>query len=195
MQPTPVLKTILLFTVVLVLAITATVFAVLHKEDFDTQVRFSLLDQRGARVTQEDLRGQYLLVYFGFTSCAKTCPIQMSKLTQVVQQLDEDEIENRITPVFITVDPKRDSVERLDEYLQHFDDRFVGLTGSAEALQQASLSFKALSTKKIATLNENYDMAHSSVIYLVDPLSYIIDYIPFGTDAMAITSRVKELVL
>ena len=90
MRPTPVLKTILLFTVVLALAITGSTFAVLHKEDFDTQVRFSLLDHTGVRVTQEELRGQYLLVYFGFTSCAKTCPVQMSKLTQAVRQLDRE---------------------------------------------------------------------------------------------------------
>ena len=195
MRPTPVLKTILLFTVVLVLAITGFAFGVLHREDFDTQVRFSLLDHTGVRVTQEDMRGQYLLVYFGFTSCAKTCPIQMTKLTQVVQQLDRDKIEKRITPVFITVDPKRDSVERLDEYLQHFDSRFIGLTGTPEALEQTTESFKALFTKKVAALHSDYDVPHSSVIYVVDPLSRVVDYIPFEADAVAIAWRVKELVL
>ena len=195
MRPTPVLKTILLFSVVLVLAITGSAFAVLHRDNFDTRVRFSLLDHTGKRVTQEDMRGQYLLVYFGFTSCAKTCPIQMSKLTQVVQQLDRDKMEKRITPVFITVDPKRDSVEKLNAYLQHFDSRFIGLTGSPESLEQTTENFKALFAKKGPALNDNYDVAHSSVIYVVDPLSRIVGYIPFEADAAAITRRVKELVL
>ena len=195
MRPTPVLKTILLFSVVLVLAITGSAFAVLHRENFDTRVRFSLLDHTGTRVTQKDMRGQYLLVYFGFTSCAKTCPIQMSKLTQVVQQLDRDKMEKRITPVLITVDPKRDSVEKLNAYLRHFDSRFIGLTGTPESLERTTESFRALFAKKEPALNDNYDVAHSSVIYLVDPFGRIVDYMPFKADAQTITRRVKEFVL
>ena len=195
MRPTPVLKTILFFTVVLVLTVTGIAFGFLHKEDFDTHVRFSLLDQTGERVTHEDMRGQYLLVYFGFTSCAQTCPLQMSKLSQVVRQLDKDKIEKLITPVFITVDPKRDSVERLNEYLEHFDDRFIGLTGTPEALLRTTKSFNTLFTKKESALDGNYDVAHSSVIYVVDPLSRIVGYIPFEADVAVTTSRVKELIL
>jgi len=166
MRPTPVLKTILFFTVVLVLTVTGIAFGFLHKEDFDTHVRFSLLDQTGERVTHEDMRG-----------------------------LDQDKIEKLITPVFITVDPKRDSVERLNEYLEHFDDRFIGLTGTPEALLRTTKSFNTLFTKNESALEDNYDVAHSSVIYLVDPLSRIVDYIPFEADVAAITRRVKELIL
>jgi protein SCO1/2 len=195
MRPTPVLKTMLLFTVTLVLAVTAFAFGVLHKETPGTQVRFSLIDHTGLNITQEDMRGQYLLVYFGFTNCARTCPIQMSQLTQVVQQLDRDKIENPITPVFITVDPERDTVERLDAYLQHFDSRFIGLTGSETALKQASRSFKALYTKSALAPSDNYEVSHSSVIYVVDPLSRVVDYIPFEADALAMAGRIKELIL
>ncbi len=195
MRPTPVLKTLLFFAAFIVLTVTVFTFGILHREDFDSRVRFSLLDHTGERVTHEDMRGQYLLVYFGFTSCAQTCPLQMSKLTQVVRQLDQDKIEKRIIPVFITIDPKRDSVERLNEYLEHFDSRFIGLTGTPEALVRATKSFNALFSKKEAALNDNYDVAHSSVIYVVDPLSRRVDYIPFEADAAAITWRVKELIL
>ncbi len=195
MRPTPVLKTILLFTVVLALTVTGIAFGILHREDFDTHVRFSLLDHTGERITHEDMRGQYLLVYFGFTSCDQICPLQMSKLTQVVQLLDQDKIEKRITPVFITVDPIRDTVERLNEYLKHFDDRFIGLTGTPEALLRTTKSFNTLFTKKEPALDNNYDVAHPSVIYVVDPLSRIVDYIPFEADAVATTRRVKELTL
>ena len=195
MRPTPVLKTLLFFTVVLVLTVTGFAFGILHREDFDSRVRFSLLDHTGERVTHEDMRGQYLLVYFGFTSCVQTCPLQMSKLTQVVRQLDQDKIEKRITPVFITVDPKRDSVKRLNDYLEHFDSRFIGLTGTPEALARATKSFNTLFTKKEPALSDNYDVVHSSVIYVVDPLSRIVDYIPFEADAAAIAWRVKGLIL
>ena len=195
MRPTPVLKTILLVTVVLVLTVTGFAFGILHREDFDSHVRFSLLDHTGERITHEDMRGQYLLVYFGFTSCAQTCPLQVTKMAQVVRQLDQDKLEKRITPVFITIDPKRDTVERLNEYLEHFDRRFIGLTGTPEALVRATKSFNALFIKKEAALNDDYDVAHSSVIYVVDPLSRIVDYIPFEADATAIAWRVKELFL
>ena len=141
-------KTILLFAMVLVLAITGSAFAVLHRTDFNTKVHFSLLGHTGACVTEADMRGQHLLACFGFTSCVNTCPIQMAKLVQIVQQLDQDKIEKSIAPIFIAVDPGRDSVERLAEYLGHFDSRFIGLTGAPAALARATNSFSAFFTKK-----------------------------------------------
>jgi protein SCO1/2 len=95
----------------------------------------------------------------------------MSKMTQVVQQLDRDNIEIRITPVLITVDPKRDSVVRLNEFLQHFDGRFIGMTGAPEALASATKNFNAIFTKKDPSMDDNYEITHSSVIYVVDPFS------------------------
>ncbi|MFT5133747.1 MAG: cytochrome oxidase Cu insertion factor (SCO1/SenC/PrrC family) [Gammaproteobacteria bacterium] len=195
MRPTPIFKALLLFAVIIGLGITGFAFALLHKEGFDEQIQFSLLDHSGVHVTQEDFRDQYLLVYFGFTSCANTCPIQMSKMTQVMQQLDQDQIEKRVTPVLITVDPERDTVERLAEYLQHFDNRFLGLTGTPASIEKTRASFKALFKKEETILDNNYNVSHTSVIYVVNPLSQIVGYIPFEADAAAITSRVRELIL
>jgi protein SCO1 len=143
MGPTPLFKALLLFAVVSGLAITGLAFGFSHKEDFDPQVRFSLSDQWGKSVSQTDFRGRYLLVFFGFTNCGNTCPIQVSKLTQMVKNLERADINMSVTPVFITVDLERDSAERPREYLQHFDAGFIGLNGPDQALARTSESFSA----------------------------------------------------
>ena len=195
MRPTPLLKAVLLFAVITGLTITGLAFGFLHKEDFDSQVRFSLSDQWGKKVSQADFRGHYLLVFFGFTNCGNTCPIQMSKLTQVLQNLQPSDISWPITPVFITVDPERDSAEKLREYLQHFNADFIGLRGSEQALVRTRESFNAFFTSTTNGQESNYDVAHSDGVYVIDPYSRIIDYLPLKTDAASITRRVKELVL
>ena len=195
MKPTPLFKAVLLFAVISGLAITGLAFGFLHKEDFDSRVRFSLSDQWGKKVNQTDFRGHYLLVFFGFTNCGNTCPIQMSKLTQVMKSLERTNINLPITPVFITVDPERDSAERLREYLQNFDADFIALSGSEQALARTAESFNAFFLKTTSKQDSNYDVGHSGGVYVIDPHSRLIDYLPLKADVASITRRVKELVL
>ena len=93
---------------------------------------FSLVDQNGTRVTEKDFRDRYMLVFFGFTSCPDICPAGLQLVAGALDKLGEKA--DRVVPVFISVDPERDTPARLGEYVRNFDSRFVGLTGTPEEI-------------------------------------------------------------
>jgi len=146
-----------------------------------------LINQDEQRITQKDYAGRYQLVFFGFTSCKAICPLQMNKLTSVMNQLESNGHGNQVTPIFITVDPERDSAQKISEYLTFFHEKFVGLTGTRFALEKTADSFKTLLSKAPVNPDKDYQITHSSVVYLLDPYNRIIDFIPFaeGTDGMS----------
>ncbi len=187
-------KTAILFFVIIGVIATSIAFTVWHHDDGDTRVRFRLTSHTGDSVTQAELRGRHLMVFFGFTSCHSICPTQMSKLTQVMAALDESGHGTRITPVFISVDPERDSPEKVAAYLQYFDDRFVGLTGSRSALESAADSFKTLLENLPVERNGKYQITHSSVVYIVDPLSRIVDYVPGTADHREMAEIIRDII-
>ena len=189
MQKKLVQKISLLAIVALsVLALFAT-FGVLHHDDGDSRIRFQLTNQSGQTTSHTDLQGQFLLVFFGFTHCPNVCPVQMSLMTQLMQNLDQQQRPENIQPVFISVDPQRDTPEVINQYLQHFDKRFIGLTGSDTALKQAATSFKTLLPK---SSDEDQLPRHSPIIYVVDPNGRMIDYIPASADANMATRIVLK---
>ena len=91
---------------------------------------FSLTDSSGKHVTDKDFRGRDMLVFFGFTSCPDICPASLQLMSTVLDKLGPKA--DRITPIFITIDPERDTAPKLDEYVKHFSSRIVGLTGTPE---------------------------------------------------------------
>merc|ERR1712203_462641 len=99
------------------------------------------VDRKGKRVTDEDLKGQYLLMYFGFTFCPDICPQEMEKQTQVIE-LIEKAVGPVATPVFISIDPNRDTPPVIDEYCSDFHPRIVGLTGTNEQVKQVSRAYR-----------------------------------------------------
>ena len=117
-------------------------FVILTHENPDNRVEFSLLDHNRQFFTERDLSGRPSLVYFGFTNCTDVCPVHMTTLSQALKSLDATGHGDSITPVFISVDPERDSPEVVNQFLTHFDDRFIGLTGDRTALTAAASSFK-----------------------------------------------------
>src|SRR5918995_1516482 len=98
---------------------------------------FTLIDQHGAEVTERDFAGRYMLVYFGYTYCPDVCPMSLANMTQALDLLPPTEAE-QVVPVFITVDPERDTVEQLAEYAPLFHPRLVALTGSPGATKAAA---------------------------------------------------------
>lgn len=189
------MNNVLLSLGIIGLIVAGFVFGLPHNEDIDNRVQFSLLDHTGKRVTQDDLMGQHLLVFFGFTNCPQLCPVGMAQLTEVVNQLDDAGFAARVTPVFISVDSERDTVEVVDAYLQSFHERFVGLTGTPTALESTARSFKTFFEAQAPTENGSYDVAHSSTAYVIDPYSRVVEYIAFDTGIEAAAERVKKLLL
>ena len=193
MNMSPTAKTALLFFAILGVIATTFTITVWRYED-NSRVRFHLTDQTGQTVTQDHLGGRHLMVFFGFTSCVDICPIQMAKLTRVMAELDRTGHGTRVTPVFISVDPERDTPDKVAAYLEHFDDRFVGLTGSRAALEGAADSFRTLLEGLPAERPEGYQIAHSTMTFVVDPFGRIVDFLPGTAGHTAMAEKIREIV-
>lgn len=126
---------------------------------------FVLTDQDGNNFSSEKLKGRLSIIYFGFTYCPDICPTSLQKLTKVLEVLGKYNIE--VTPVFITIDPERDSVKVLKEYLSHFHSKFIGLTGSLEQIKDVAGKFKVYYAKTDGN-HDTYMLDHSSFVYLMD---------------------------
>jgi protein SCO1/2 len=129
---------------------------------------FQLVDVNGAPVSDDSFRGKLMVVYFGFATCPDVCPMALSRLSAALGLLSPDERAD-LAPVFITVDPERDTPQALKAYLA-FDKEIIGLTGSREAIDAARASFRVYAKK--SPLPESalgYTMDHSSLFHLVDP--------------------------
>ncbi len=167
---------VLLLSVVTVFVFSLTaIFAVLHHEDGDDQIRFNLTNQFGEPVSEKDFQDDFLIVFFGFTNCPSVCPTQMTLITQLLKNISQANKTTSIQPLFISVDPQRDTPAVIQHYLDNFDEKFIGLSGSETAIQQAALSFKA---RLPQTMNTEPLLNHSTVIYLVSPDGRLIDFIP-----------------
>lgn len=127
---------------------------------------FELTDQDGKIFNSNQLKGKLSLIYFGFTYCPDVCPTSLQKLSEVITTLDKYRID--VTPVFITIDPERDTSELLKGYLSHFHPRLIGLTGSPEQIKKVADEFKVYYATVVNTTGDNYMLDHTSFLYLMD---------------------------
>ena len=128
---------------------------------------FTLINEDGEQVTQDDFKGQYRLIYFGFTFCPAICPTELQKITAALNELGP--AGEKIKPIFITVDPERDTVETMKQYIGSFHPNFTGLSGSMAQIDQAKKSYKIYAAKVQDETMSDYTMDHSSYIYFLDP--------------------------
>lgn len=131
---------------------------------------FKLTDQTGKTVTDADFRGRYMLIYFGYSFCPDVCPTTLSVMASALDKMGM--AGKRIAPVFITIDPARDTPKVLKAYMLAFGPRFIGLTGSADAIKAVEKEYRVYAVKKPVDPKDPggvYGMDHSSVIYLIGP--------------------------
>jgi protein SCO1/2 len=128
---------------------------------------FHLTDQTGRRVTEADFPGRFMLVYFGFTYCPDVCPTELGTMIAALDVLGD--AANRVTPVFITIDPERDTSEAMADYVARFDPRLIGLTGTPEQIAAVARAYRVFYAKVERPETTQYLMDHSSFIYLVGP--------------------------
>ncbi|MEO0327045.1 MAG: SCO family protein [Pseudomonadota bacterium] len=128
---------------------------------------FRLVDHNGNERTSNDPDGNHQLIFFGYANCKAICTVALPRMVEAVSNLDREEI--LITPVLITVDPERDTVENMKQPMLAYHDRMVGLTGSASALQQAYDAFKVEKSLIYEHPEEGPIYAHGSFIYLLGP--------------------------
>lgn len=129
--------------------------------------RFELTDETGQRVTGADYRGRWMLVFFGYTNCPDECPLTLQKMATTLQDLGS--LADRIAPLFITVDPVRDTPERLANYLENFDARITGLTGSDDQVAAVAKAYRVY-YEPGKTEESGADLvSHSTFLYLINP--------------------------
>ena len=128
---------------------------------------FTLVNHLGQTVTAADFRGRFLLVFFGYTYCPDVCPTTLSAITDALDLLGADG--DKVTPVFITVDPEQDTPEYLAEYVAYFHPRLVGLTGTTAQVAATAAAYRVYYAKAEQGGDEDYIMDHTAVIYLMGP--------------------------
>jgi protein SCO1/2 len=127
---------------------------------------FALEAPDGREVTDATFRGKWLLVYFGYTSCPDICPTVLLRIGQALDSIGP--VADRIQPVFITVDPARDTAKHLAQYMASFNPRVIALRGDSHRTEEAAKHFHAYYRKR-SLGNEDYTVDHSSFLYIVNP--------------------------
>lgn len=129
--------------------------------------RFTLTDHTGQAVTQDTYKGQNTLIYFGFTYCPAICPTELRKISEVMDLLPTD-VSKNVQPLFITVDPERDTVPVMAGYVSLFHSKMIGLTGTMDQITDTKNAFKVFARKAEDPDLSDYTMDHSSYIYFMD---------------------------
>ena len=156
--------------------------------------RYLLMDSRGRAVTNEDFRGSFQLVTFGYTSCPDVCPTTLLEMKEILAALGDKA--ERLRPIFITVDPERDSAEVLREYTGAFHPRILGLRGSPDLVRRAADSFKVRYEKIRApgAPPSSYTVDHSAGMYLLGPDGRLLVKFAYATPSAEVAGRIRVLM-
>ncbi len=149
---------------------------------------FSLVDHGGRAVTDKNFRGRFMLVFFGYTYCPDICPTELQTMSDAVEILGKTG--KKVQPIFVTVDPERDTVEVMAEYVSAFHPRMIGLTGGPDQIASAAKIYHAGYMKVPLPSDEggkggqidseDYGVAHTALTYLVGPRGRILTTYPRG---------------
>jgi protein SCO1/2 len=155
---------------------------------------FTLTDQNGKTVTDADFAGKYRIVYFGYTYCPDVCPTDLTKIGAALRALDKQapRTAQKIVPLFISVDPERDTPAQLKQYVGNFYPRLIGLTGTPEAIAQVAKGYAVAYMKQPTP--SGYLMGHTQVAYLMGPDGKPITSLPLEKDPPAIVAELEHWV-
>jgi protein SCO1/2 len=152
---------------------------------------FSLVDHDGKAVTDATYQGQYRLMFFGYTFCPDVCPTALSTVTTALDKLSASQ-RRMIVPIFITVDPSRDTPPVMKDYVASFGPGIVGLTGSEDQVAAIAKAFKVYAAKVKGEKQGEYSMDHSAILYLMGPDGRFIAHYPHGTSADDLAAGLKK---
>jgi len=142
---------------------------------------FTLVDQDGRTRSDGDFRGRFMLVYFGYSYCPDVCPTELTTMSAAIDALGDKG--DKVTPVFITIDPERDTVARLKSYAANFHRRLVALTGTPAQIRAAARAYRVYYAKRPTKDGETYFMDHTSIVYLMGPDGRFLQHFTYGTTA------------
>lgn len=152
---------------------------------------FSLVDGNGKTVTDQDFRGKWMMVYFGYTHCPDACPTALQDMANALDSLGPQKKD--VAAVFITIDPARDTPAVMKDYVAAFEAGIVPLTGSEQAVADAAREYRVYFAKH-PTKDGGYDMDHSSIIYLMDPRGRFVTNFTHETPPDQMAAKLKTLV-
>ena len=154
---------------------------------------FSLVDQTGKGVSDQDFRGRFMLIYFGFTFCPDVCPTGLQVMAAALEKLGAGA--ERITPILITVDPERDTPAQLALYVKSFHPRLVGLTGSVAEVEAAAKAYRVYAKKSPDPKSSaGYTIDHSSIIYVMGPDGQYRAHFTHATSPDTMAERLNRLL-
>jgi cytochrome oxidase Cu insertion factor (SCO1/SenC/PrrC family) len=150
---------------------------------------FNLVDGDGKPVSNADFRGKLMLIYFGYTHCPDACPTALQDMADALDKVGPDAAQ-QIAPIFITIDPERDTVGYIKGYAEQFDPRLVGLTGSADQVAAAARAYRVYFRK--STQDADYLMDHSSIIYLMGRDGKFLGHFTHQTSPEQMAAAIKK---
>lgn len=176
------------------LALAASPHTTFELEPRSINPRYLLIGPQGSAVSNEDFRGRFQLITFGYTFCPDICPTTLVDMAETLKLLGEDA--QRVQAIFISVDPDRDTPQQLATYTDFFDKRIIGLTGSPALVQAAARNFKVRYEKVVKENQDpkNYAVDHSAGLYLLGPEGAFIKKFAYATPADSMASEIRQLL-
>lgn len=154
---------------------------------------FELTGHRGMVLSQEDFAGRWMLVFFGFANCPDVCPTTLSEIAAVMERLGENA--EQVQPLFISIDPERDTPSALAGFVPRFDAGIIGLTGTPDQIERTSDTFKIFYEKiEEASAPDGYTMGHSSRLFLFGPEAGFVTSWAYGTPAEEILADLQKRI-
>ena len=157
---------------------------------------FTLTNQDGRPVSERDFAGKYRIMYFGFTHCPDVCPLDLAVIGQALRRFETSDPDRaaKVAPIFVSVDPERDSPAVLKEYVAAFHPRLVGLTGTPKQVAEMVKRYGAYGAKGDPTAGGGYDVNHSRVAELIGPDGAPIALLPYDKGAEAVAAELERWV-
>jgi cytochrome oxidase Cu insertion factor (SCO1/SenC/PrrC family) len=152
---------------------------------------FTLTDQNGKKITDKDFLGHYMLVLFGYTYCPDVCPTELQVMSAALDQLGAKA--DNVQPVFITIDPARDTPEVMKQYVANFHPRLLGLTGTPDEIAAAAKAYRVYYNRVDAgSASDSYLMDHSSILYLMGPDGTFLKHFTYTTDSAELAKAIES---
>jgi protein SCO1/2 len=153
---------------------------------------FTLVGHDGKPVTDQAFRGKYMLVFFGFTHCPDICPAELQVMSAALDELGPKA--NDVIPIFITLDPERDTPQAVTDYVRNFGQRFVGLTGSPEQVAEAAKAYRVTYSKfqEEGAKPDDYTIDHVALVYLMGKNGEYLTHFAYGTPAAKMAEALRR---
>lgn len=157
---------------------------------------FTLLNAANEPFTEKNLLGKWSLIYFGFSMCPDICPAELTKVAEALKVLQKHgkAVGDLIVPIFITVDPERDTPARADEYAKAFHEAFVGLGGAEDIIKDVAKKYRVYYTRD-ETPGDDYLVDHSIITYLMDPNGEFVEFYTKNTSSVEMAARIEGKML